>query len=102
MDNLTAIIIAIVTSVFASTGFWNWLSSRSKKKSDETALLLGLAHDRIVYLGSAYIERGWITKDEYENLHDYLFVPYEHCGGNGTAKKIMQDIDKLPMRKEKR
>lgn len=29
-------------------------------------MLIGLAHDRIVYLGMSYIDRGWITQDEYE------------------------------------
>ena len=53
-------------------------------------MLIGLAHDRIIYLGMSYIERGWITQDEYENLHDYLYKPYEEMGGNGSAKKVMQ------------
>lgn len=48
-------------------------------------LLVGLAHDRIVYLGMKYIERGYITRDEYENLNDYLYVPYAAAGGNGSA-----------------
>ena len=58
-----------------------------------------VAHDRIIYLGMSYIERGWITQDEYENLHDYLYKPYEEMGGNGSAKKVMQEINKLPIHK---
>lgn len=60
-------------------------------------MLVGLAHDRIIELGLIYIERGYVTKDEYENLHDYLFVPYEKLGGNGSAKKVMVEVDKLPI-----
>lgn len=40
-------------------------------------MLKGLGHDRICYLGECYIQRGYITKDEYENLHDYLYLPYK-------------------------
>lgn len=56
-------------------------------------------HYRIVYLGMLYIERGCITQEEYENLKVYLFEPYEKLGGNGSAKRIMQEVDKLPIHK---
>ena len=46
-----------------------------------------------------YVERGWITQDEYENLHDYLFIPYSEAGGNGSAAKVMKDVDNLPIHK---
>lgn len=61
-------------------------------------MLVGLAHDRIIFLGMQYIERGWITQDEYENLHEYLYKPYEQMGGNGSAKRIMTEVDTLPIR----
>lgn len=50
-------------------------------------------------LGMSYIDRGWITQDEYENLHDYLYKPYEKMGGNGSAKKVMSEVNKLPIHK---
>lgn len=65
----------------------------------EKRLLIGLAHDRIIWLGMQYIERGWISQDEYENLHDYLFIPYSEAGGNGSAAKVMKDVDNLPVHK---
>ena len=49
--------------------------------------------------GMQYVERGWITQDEYENLHDYLFIPYSEAGGNGSAAKVMKDVDNLPIHK---
>ena len=63
----------------------------------QEASLVGMGHDRIISLGSKYIERGYITKDEYENLNDYLFKPYKALGGNGTAEKIIREVDKLPL-----
>ena len=62
-------------------------------------MLVGLAHDRITHLGMEYLTRGYITQDEYENLNDYLYQPYEKMGGNGSAKRIMEEVRKLPMRK---
>lgn len=92
-------IAAIFVAFMGSSGLWAIILKIYEKKSDKTKLLVGLAHDRICYLGSTYIDRGWITTDEYENLHDYLFIPYERNGGNGTAKKIMDEVSRLPMRK---
>ena len=71
---------------------------RSEKKDIRTQVLIGLAHDRIVYLGMKYIERGYITRDEYENLYEYLYKPYEKMGGNGSAKRVMNEVERLPIR----
>lgn len=43
--------------------------------------------------------RGYITQDEYENLRVYLYEPYAKLGGNGSAKRIMQEVDRLPIHK---
>lgn len=99
MKELTQIIITIVSSVLASSAFWAFVTKRLDKKDVRNKMLVGLAHDRIMYLGMIYIERGWITQDEYENLHDYLYVPYEKMGGNGSAKRVMEEVDKLPIHK---
>jgi hypothetical protein len=82
----------------ASSGFWAYFQSRYEKKDASKVMLKGLGHDRICYLGSQYIARGWITKDEYENLVDYLYKPYKALGGNGTAEKIINDVKKLEIR----
>jgi hypothetical protein len=96
------VILAIIGAVFASTGFWTLINqlivNRKKKKSAETQMLMGLGHDRICYLGETYLDRGYISRDEYENLHDYLFLPYQKLGGNGTAAKIMKEVEQLPLK----
>lgn len=93
------IIVTIFSSVLASSGLWAYFLKKAENKDIKTDMLIGLAHDRIMYLGISYIERGYITQDEYENLKVYLFEPYEKLGGNGSAKRIMQEIDKLPIHK---
>jgi hypothetical protein len=71
------------------------------RKDVKTEMLIGLGHDRIVYLGMTYIERGYITQDEYENISEYLYKPYEKIGGNGSVKRIMNEVNELPIRKSK-
>lgn len=71
--------------------------SHAATKRCKTKLLMGLAHDRIVSLADEFIKRGYITRDEYENLHDYLYLPYAANKGNGTAKKAMKQVEQLPM-----
>ena len=90
-------IITLAVAVFASTGFWSFIERKTSKLDDRDKLLMGIAHDRICYLGGVFIKQGHITKDEYENLHDYLYEPYRKLGGNGTAKKIMEEVGKLPI-----
>ena len=69
----------------------------SRKISEIADAVKGQGHDRVTYLGGRYIQRGGITKDEYENLYDYIYLPYKALGGNGTAEKVMKDVDNLPI-----
>lgn len=90
--------ITVVCAVLASSGFWAWLQSRRDKKDAKTRMILGLGHDRLVVLSMKYIERGWVSSDEYEDLNKYLYLPYTEMGGNGTVKKLMGEVQKLPIR----
>lgn len=101
MEPWIQMLITVVCSVIASSGFWAYLQKNLEKKDVKAEMLVGLGHDRIMFLGMLYIERGYITRDEYENLHDYLYVPYKKMGGNGSASRVMEEVGKLPIRKEK-
>ena len=95
---LLQMVVTILCSVIASSGFWAFMQYRSDKKDAKTEMLVGLAHDRIIYLGMQYIKRGSITKDEYENLNTYLYKPYAKLGGNGLAARIMAEVEKLDIK----
>jgi hypothetical protein len=90
-------LISVIVALIASGGFWAFLQRRDTRRNANTQLLLGLAHDRIIHLGMSYIERGSITKDEYEDLEKYLWSPYSAFGGNGLAEKVMTEVKLLPM-----
>lgn len=98
MEHFFELALTVLASVLASSGFWAFIQSRRDKKDAKTQMILGLGHDRIMNQGVFYIKRGWITPDEYENLHDYLYLPYQKMGGNGSAKKIMEEVKRLPTR----
>jgi len=101
MQHLIELVVTIICAVFASGGFWALLQKKGDKKDAKTKMLLGLGHDRIIFLCKFYIEQGWISTDDYENLHDYLYKPYEMMGGNGTAKRLMDEVSKLPIKQRK-
>lgn len=98
MSSWVQMALTVVCAVIASSGFWTYIQKRSEKKDVKTRMLVGLAHDRILFLGMNYVERGYITRDEYENLYEYLYRPYEKMGGNGSAKRVMQEVNKLSIR----
>lgn len=93
-------VVTVVCAVIASSGFWAFLQKIGDKKDVRTQMLIGLGHDRIMSLGMTYIDRGWITRSEYENLNTYLYVPYEKMGGNGSAKRVMDEVKKLELRSD--
>lgn len=97
MSPLIVAIITAVTTILASSGFWAYMQKKAEKKSSSNKMLLGLGHDRILELGMRYIQRESITKDELENLVDYLYAPYKEMGGNGTAERVIMEVQKLPI-----
>jgi len=105
---MAELIVAVVCSVIASSGFWACLLRRHDRKTNITQsqkaqsnMLMGLAHDRILQLGEYYLEKGYVTPDEYSNIKDYLYEPYRALNGNGSAEKIMKYVDSLEIRVEK-
>lgn len=98
MEALIQSFITVVCAILASSGFWTFWQKKHESKDVKVKLLIGLAHDRIMQSAMYYIDRGYITRDEYENLHDYLYVPYKELGGNGSATHMMAAVDKLEVR----
>ena len=99
MDIWVQIAVPLVAAVLTSSGLWAVIARRADKGDAQRKMLVGLAHDRIVHLGMAYVDRGYVTQDEYENLNDYLYAPYEKMGGNSSAKRVMEEVRRLPMHK---
>ncbi len=95
MDPLLDKLITVIFAVLASSGFWAFLQAKLAKNSASNKMLLGIAHDRLIYLCLHYLDKGSITVDAFENLYEYLYKPYKALGGNGTADKLMDEVKKL-------
>lgn len=93
-ENAINILIAII-AIFGSSGFWTYVQKQKGRKALSLDLTLGLAHYRIVTECMRYIERGWITKDEYISLDKYLYRPYKQLGGNGLSEKLMGELPQI-------
>lgn len=95
----TQIILTVITSLLASSGLWAFLGSRLERNNAERELIVGIGHIELVFFGMQYIERGWITRDEYDTMQE-LYKPYVKLGGNGSGTKIMKELEKLPIREK--
>jgi len=102
----TTIIVALIAG-FTSSGFMSlvvYLLSRhdrikekeAENNSAQSRMLLGLGHDKILYLTDRYVKRGSITLKEKRNL-EFLAEPYFDLGGNGDCKIGYDACQKLPV-----
>ncbi len=94
--------ITSLASVLASSGFWAYVKYKDSSKSAMTRLLMGLAYDKVTTLGLAFIRRGWITRDEFDEYQKYFVKPYIELGGNGVAERIYRDVARLPFHSHSR
>lgn len=97
-EEMVVALIAAISGVIASSGLWAFVQKKSDTHTAHTRLLMGLAYDKIVTIGMAYIQRGWVSKDEYEEYLKYLVEPYKEMGGNGVAERIAREVGGLPFR----
>lgn len=103
MDSaVEALIAALAAFLTSAVGFLSYLKSRMYKHDEDRrlmiTLLMGLAQDRLIHQGMAFIERGWVTSEEYQDLRRYLYEPYHNLGGNGTVERIMHAVERLPFK----
>lgn len=93
---------------FAVRHIWAKLQAEQKarqaKEEQETAeqaalkeAVLALLHDRLYSLSRFYIDRGWITIQDLDNL-EYLYTAYHALGGNGTGTELFMRCKALPIR----
>ena len=57
-------------------------------------------YDRIKFLAKSYIDRGWVTVEELEDLnrmHDVYHDP-DKLDGNGFLKDLMKTVNSLEKR----
>ena len=58
--------------------------------------LIGLSHDRLIYLSDICLERGSITRKEQATIES-IYNPYSKLGGNGDCHVAYERIGALPI-----
>jgi hypothetical protein len=97
-QDMVVALIGAVAGVAGSSGLWAFVQKRSVAHTAHTRALMGLLYDKILQRGMSYIDRGYITKDEFEEFLKYLVEPYKDMGGNGVADKVASQVGSLPFR----
>ena len=63
--------------------------------------MIGVAQHLIIRESHRLIEQGYMSSDEYRNIHKGLYKPYKQLGGNGLAEKLMNDVVHLPIKRKR-
>lgn len=85
-----------VTALLGSSGIWAFAKTKANRNNNAAKLLLSVSRNQLITLGRAYIERGYITMDEYEEYESEYHI-YSDLGGNGLARRVFEQVDNLPM-----
>lgn len=95
--------IAIIMAVVASSGFWqflqHWWDRKYHKRTKLEDAVMCILHDRVYFLCRSYLGKSSIAHDDYDNLSK-LFQAYSDLGGNGTAQRLMKEVEKLSITDE--
>ena len=86
----------LITTVLSGPGIWAWAKTRTQRNDAEDKLLLQIAKNQLVEQGREYLNRGYITMDEYEE-YEAEYKIYSDLGGNGLARRMFEQVDELPM-----
>lgn len=85
-----------ITALLGGSGIWAWAKTRADHNNNAAKLLLSVSRNQLITLGRGYIERGYITMDEYEE-YEAEYQIYSALGGNGLARRVFAQVDDLPM-----
>lgn len=70
------------------------INSISDNQKNVCDALIGMAHDKIIYMTDKITERGFITLKERATL-DSIYIPYKKMGGNSHAKAGYEHVIEL-------
>lgn len=85
-----------LTALLGGSGIWAWLKTKTDRNDSEDKLLLQVARNQLVSQGRFYLDRGYITMDEYEEYESEYDI-YSRLGGNGLARRVFKQVDELPI-----
>lgn len=96
LTKLAELYSPLLSAVLSSPGIWAWAKTKTGNSNNAAKLLLSVSRNQLVELGRKYIERGYITMDEYEE-YEKEYQIYSALGGNGLAHRMFEQVHDLPM-----
>ena len=98
------LIAALSSSALAAiiSGVFTLLLARQKKGNGIEAGVRILLYDRIKDRGNHFIERGYVPRDEYEDLIKMHEVYHTALDGNGYLDNLMLEVNRLPHSKQEK
>ena len=103
MKDIIELLLATIGSSGLTSFIMFMINRHDRRKENEEAdnsirakMLVGLGHDRILYITDRIVKRGGITLKEKRNLR-YLYEPYKDLGGNGDCEIGYEACQKLPV-----
>lgn len=100
INDVVAIVIAVISSGVISTIIGYAHESRMLKKNQESGERAGiriLLYDRIKHLGKKYISEGKISAENLEDLIEMHRIYHVDLDGNGFLDSLMEQVKKLPI-----
>ena len=99
--------LGIVLAVFASTGFWSFITTIYNRRQDARehkegdlgiikSALLSVLYDKLYERSVRLLRVGQTTAEDRENIHQ-LLKPYEALGGDGLIHDLVDRVDELPL-----
>lgn len=86
----------LISTIFGAPGLWAFMKTKADNNNNSVKLLLTVSKNQLISLGRTYLDRGYITMDEYEE-YEAEYQIYSSLGGNGLARRIFKQVDDLPM-----
>lgn len=96
MTKIAELSSPLISALFGAPGMWALVKSKTERNDNAAKLLLAVSRNQLIALGQTYIERGYITLDEY-NEYEKEYQIYSAVGGNGLARRVFKQVDELPM-----
>ena len=98
------LIAALSSSALAAviSGVFTLLSARQKKNNGIEAGVRILLYDRIKDRGNHFVERGYVPRDEYEDLIKMHEVYHIELDANGYLDNLMLEVNRLPHSKQEK
>lgn len=88
----------MILAIIASSGVWTLIQTLVMRKLQEDdsskQALKSLLRDAIYRRCEKALTDGEVSISELENING-LYIPYHELGGNGTAKKLIEEVNDL-------